>query len=86
MGDAFDELGLSPELREELVALDPAAILLAGQRDGEFGVFPTESMSISLRGAVNAAVEKILRVPDFDAGAYSEDLVDIFGRAVGVAR
>jgi AcrR family transcriptional regulator len=85
-GRRVDELGLSPELGEELVALDPTAILLAGQRDGEFGEFAIESMSIALRGAVNAAVEKILRVPDFDAGAYSEDLVDIFGRAVGATR
>jgi hypothetical protein len=39
-----------------------------------------------LRGAVNAAVEKILRDPDFHAPAYGEDLVAIFGRAVGVRR
>lgn len=84
-GRRFDELGLNPELMEELVALDPTAILLAGQRDGEFGDFPVVSMSIALRGAVNAAVEKIMRDPDFDASAYGEDLVDIFGRAVSVA-
>ncbi|MGH3644562.1 MAG: TetR/AcrR family transcriptional regulator [Mycobacterium sp.] len=85
-GRSFAELGLSPELSEELAALDPTAILAAGQRDREFGDFPVPSMAIALRGAVNAVVEKILRDPDFDAPAYGEDLVAIFGRAVGVRR
>jgi hypothetical protein len=43
-------------------------------------------MALALRGAVNAVVEKILRDPEFDARAYGEDLVAIFGRAVGMAR
>jgi AcrR family transcriptional regulator len=85
-GRRFEELGLSPELSEELAALDPTAILAAGQRDREFGEFPVASMAIALRGAVNAVVEKILRDPDFDAPGYGEDLVAIFGRAVGVGR
>jgi AcrR family transcriptional regulator len=85
-GRRFDELGLTPELREELTALDPTAILLAGQRDHEFGDFPCASMALALRGAVNAAAEKILRDPAFDARAYGEDLVAIFDRAVAVSR
>lgn len=85
-GRRFEELGLSPELSEKLAALDPTAILAAGQRDREFGEFPVASMAIALRGAVNAVVEKILRDPDFDAPGYGEDLVAIFGRAVGVGR
>jgi AcrR family transcriptional regulator len=85
-GRRFDELGLSPELREELTALDPTAILIAGQKDREFGDFPIASMAIALRGAVNVVVEKILHDPNFDASAYGEDLVAIFGRAVGTKR
>src|SRR5882757_138730 len=85
-GRRFDELGLSPEIAEQLAVLDPTAILQAGQRDGEFGDFPVESMGIALRGAINAVVEKILREPDFDARGYGEDLVEIFGRAVRSAR
>jgi hypothetical protein len=81
-GRRFDELGLSPEIAEKLAALDPAAILLAGQRDGEFGDFPVESVATAVRGAVTAVVEKILREPDFNARAYGEDLVQIFGRVV----
>jgi AcrR family transcriptional regulator len=81
-GRRFDELGLSPEIAEQLAVLDPTAILQAGQRDGEFGDFPVESMAIALRGAINAVVEKILREPDYDARGYGEDLVEIFGRAV----
>lgn len=83
-GRRFDELGMTDELRQELAILDPTAILLAGQRDHEFGEFPVESMSMALRGAVNAVVEKILREPDFDSRAYADDLVDIFGNAVGL--
>lgn len=83
-GRRFEELGLNPELSEELAVLDPTAILVAGQQDREFDDFPVPSMAIALRGAVNAVVEKILRDPDFDAPAYAEDLVAIFGRAVGV--
>ncbi|MDO2396112.1 helix-turn-helix domain-containing protein [Mycobacterium avium subsp. hominissuis] len=85
-GRRFDELGMTPELREELTQLDPTAILVAGQHDNEFGDFPIESMATALRGAVNAAVEKILRDPDFDANAYADDLVDIFRHAVTVQR
>jgi AcrR family transcriptional regulator len=85
-GRRFDELGLSPELAEEVAALDPTVILTAGQQDRAFTDFPVDSMALALRGAVNAVVEKILRDPEFDARAYGEDLVAIFGRAVGMAR
>jgi AcrR family transcriptional regulator len=85
-GRRFDELGMTDELRDELAVLDPTPILLAGQRDHEFGEFPVGSMAVALRGAVNAVVEKILREPDFDARGYAEDLVVIFHSAVGVQR
>lgn len=85
-GRRFDELGLTPQLREELIGLDPTEILSSGQQSHEFGDFPVTSMAIALRGAVNAVVEKILREPDFDAQAYGVDLVAIFGRAVEVRR
>lgn len=85
-GRRLDQLELSPELGEQLSALDPTAILRAGQRDGEFGDFPVDSMAMALRGAVNAVVEKILRDADFDAGGYGADVVQIFGRAVRVER
>jgi AcrR family transcriptional regulator len=85
-GKRFEEFGLTPEFRDELAVLDPTAILIAGQESDEFGDFPVSSMAVALRGAVNAAVEKILREPDFDAAAYGEDLVAIFGRATGVRR
>lgn len=81
-GRRFDELGLSPEIAEQLALLDPTAILAAGQRDGEFGDFPLESTAMALRGAVNSVVERILREPDYDAQGYGEDLVKIFGRIV----
>ncbi|BBY63447.1 TetR/AcrR family transcriptional regulator [Mycolicibacterium helvum] len=81
-GRRFDELGLSPEVAEQLTVLDPMAILAAGQRNGEFGDFPLESTAMAVRGAVNSVVEKILREPGYDARGYGEDLVEIFGRVV----
>ena len=85
-GRRFEELEVTAELQQELAVLDPTTILTAGQQDGQFGDFPITSMAVALRGAVNAAVENILRDPAFDARAYGEDLVAIFGRAVAVNR
>jgi hypothetical protein len=39
-------------------------------------------MAIALRGAVNGAVEKMLRDPEFDSRGYGNDLVEIFQRAL----
>ena len=39
-GRRFDELGLTPELREELIGLDPTAILSAGQQESRVRRFP----------------------------------------------
>jgi AcrR family transcriptional regulator len=85
-GRRFEELGLSPDVAEQLAVLDPTPILAAGQRDGEFGHFPLQSTAIALRGAVNGVVEKVLREPGYDAGGYAEDLIDLFGRIVGASR
>jgi AcrR family transcriptional regulator len=85
-GRRFEELGLSPDIAEQLVVLDPTPILAAGQRDGEFGDFPLQSTAIALRGAVNGVVEKVLREPGYEAGSYADDLVEIFGRIVAGLR
>ncbi|MGE2714418.1 TetR/AcrR family transcriptional regulator [Mycolicibacterium litorale] len=82
-GRRFEELGLSPDIAEQLAVLDPAPILVAGQRGGEFGNFPVESTAIALRGAVNGVIEKVLREPGYDTAGYAEDLVEIFDRIVG---
>jgi AcrR family transcriptional regulator len=81
-GRRFDELGMTAELGEQLAALDVTPIFVAGQSDGEFDDFSVDSMAIALRGAVNAAVEKMLRDPEFDARGYGNDLVEIFQRAL----
>jgi AcrR family transcriptional regulator len=81
-GRRFDELGMTAELGEQLAALDVTPIFVAGQSDGEFDDFSVDSMAIALRGAVNAAVEKMLRDPEFDAWGYGNDLVEIFRRAL----
>lgn len=85
-GRRFEELGLSADLAEQLVVLDPTPILAAGQRDGEFGEFPVQSTAIALRGAVNGVVDKVLREPGYDATRYAEDLIDLFTRIIGGSR
>lgn len=85
-GRRFEELGLSPDIAEQLAVLDPAPILAAGRRDGEFGDFPLQSTAIALHGAVNGVVEKVLREPGYDAGGYAEDLIEIFDRIVDGSR
>lgn len=85
-GRRFEELGVSPDIAEQLAVLDPTPILAAGQRDDEFGDFPLQSTAIALRGAVNGVVEKVLREPGYHAGSYAEDLIEIFGRIVGGSR
>lgn len=85
-GRRFDELGLSPDIAEQLTVLDPTSILVAGQRDGEFGTFPVGSTAIALRGAVNGVVARVLREPGYDATQYAQDVIDMFGRIVGGPR
>ncbi|WP_395309189.1 TetR/AcrR family transcriptional regulator [Mycobacterium sp. AMU20-3851] len=85
-GRRFEELGLGPDIAEQLTALDPVPILAAGRRDGEFTEFPLRSTAVALRGAVNGVVEMVLHVPGYDAGGYAEDLIDIFGRIVSTPR
>jgi AcrR family transcriptional regulator len=81
-GRRFEELGLRPDIAAQLAALDPAIILRAGQKGGEFGDFPVESIATAVRGAVYGVVEKILQEPGYDATGYGEDLVEMFGRVV----
>lgn len=81
-GRRFEELGLRPDIAEQLALLDPTSILAAGQRDGEFADFPIQSTAIALRGAVTGVVEKILREPGYDATDYAHDLIEIFSRVV----
>jgi len=78
------ELKLDDEITTQLAALDPTSVLRSGQESGEFDDFPVDSVALALRGAVNAAVERILADPEFDTLRYSEDLADAFGRIVAV--
>lgn len=85
-GRRFEELGLRPDIAEQLAILDPTSILAAGQHDGEFGDFPLQSTAIALRGAVNGVVDKVLGDPGYDVGSYAGDLIEIFDRIVGGSR
>lgn len=81
-GRSFAELGPGPELAGDLAALDVAPILRDGQRRGEFGQFPVDSVAMALSGASQALVYKFISDPDFDAHGYGEDLVEIFSQVV----
>lgn len=85
-GRRFEELGLDPDVATRLAELDPATILAAGCRDGEFADVPVLSTAIAVRGAVNGVVEPILRDPSFDAARYAEDLIDMFGSVLNGAQ
>jgi AcrR family transcriptional regulator len=85
-GRRFEDLGQDRDIAERLANLNPAAVLTAGCRDGEFAAIPVTSVAIALRGAVNGVVEPILRDPGFDAPGYAEDLVDLFERIVRAQR
>lgn len=79
--EGLDQLGLDAEIQDELARIDPEAIFVAGQRSGEFRVFPPQSMALALRGALNGAVMRTLHDPTFDVRGYCRDVADLFDHA-----
>ena len=71
----------SPPPDGDLARLDPAAILELGQRTGEFRAFSAQSMAIAVRQAVDGAVPRLARDPEFDVPGYCEELVTAFDLA-----
>lgn len=84
-GLRLDQLDLDPRTQDELDRIDPEAILVSGQRGGEFRALPTRSMALALRGALNGAVTQILRDPTFDVRGYCRDVADLFDNATRTA-
>lgn len=79
-GLRLDELQIAPDIQAALAEVELETLLSTGQRKGEFGGLPVRSVAIALRGALDGAVTAIMRDADFDAAAYGEDVVEIFGR------
>ncbi|MGH3382204.1 MAG: TetR/AcrR family transcriptional regulator [Actinoallomurus sp.] len=80
-GLRLDQLGLDPQIQDELARIAPEAIFVAGRRNGEFRAFPPRSMALALRGALDAAVAQTLQDPSFDVRGYCRDVADLFDRA-----
>lgn len=57
------------------------AILVAGQRSGEFAAFSVPVMAMTIRQAVDGALLRLRVEPDLDVAAYAEELVALFDRA-----
>lgn len=63
-------------------SLDPLQdILKRGQNAGEFRAFTTRTMAMSIRAAIDAIGPQLSVIADLDLDEYTQDLVELFGRA-----
>jgi AcrR family transcriptional regulator len=67
-------------------AEDPAVqglvrLLAAGQEAGLFRPFDRTVMALTVRRAIDAVPDRLLREPDLDVIAHGEELVELFDRA-----
>jgi AcrR family transcriptional regulator len=85
-GLRLDELGLAPDVQDELAKVDLETILRTGRRGGGFGDVPVKSVAIALRGALDGSVAQIMRDSSFDAAAYGEHVAEMFDRVIGGKR
>jgi hypothetical protein len=53
-------------------------LLSAGQRSGEFRDFDARSMAVMIRGAIDAAAQRLRGEPGLDFDAYTRELVTAF--------
>lgn len=58
-----------------------AELLEEGKRSGEFRDFDTRSMAVIIRGAVDAAAQRLRGEPGLDFDAYTRELVTSIARA-----
>ncbi|MCK7628045.1 TetR family transcriptional regulator [Streptomyces sp. RS10V-4] len=56
-------------------------LLSAGQRSGEFRDFDVRAMAVMIRGAVDAAAQRLRGEPGLDFDAYTRELVTAFALA-----
>ncbi|MGW7491573.1 TetR/AcrR family transcriptional regulator [Streptomyces sp. NPDC054786] len=57
------------------------ALLAEGQRSGEFRDFDIRSMAVIIRGAIDAAAQRLRGAPGLDFDAYTRELVATFAHA-----
>lgn len=73
---------LSEEETSEDVTLAPLqALLESGQASGEFRAFDTLPMAVTLRRAIDGALDQWVHHPDIDFEAYANEMLTIFDLA-----
>ncbi|MFG1841707.1 TetR/AcrR family transcriptional regulator [Micromonospora sp. NPDC049175] len=72
------------DLREDVPVVLLAQLFVSGQESGELRRFDPVVMAVTVRAAVDAAVERFARGDGMDLAAYAEELCAIFDRAVTV--
>lgn len=58
-------------------------LLTAGQRSGEFRDFDVRALAVMIRGAVDAAAQRLRGEPGLDFDTYTRELVTAFSLATG---
>lgn len=56
-------------------------IFRLGVQSGEFRPLSPESLGTAVRGAIGAAMLRVIADPGFHLGRYGDDLIDAFTRA-----
>ena len=66
---------------EEPILAGLEAFLRKGQQDGDFRIFDTRVMAVTMRRAIDALPHLLTASPDLDLDAYARELVELFDRA-----
>ncbi|MBM0275911.1 TetR/AcrR family transcriptional regulator [Micromonospora tarensis] len=72
------------DLGEDVPVVLLAQLFVAGQEAGELRRFDPVVMAVTVRAAVDAAVDRFARDDGMDLAAYAEELCAIFDRAIAV--
>lgn len=71
--------GYTAESAQEPSVQGLEALLVAGQRNGEFRDFDARSMAVLIRGAIDAAAQRLGGTTNFDFDSYTRELVTTAG-------
>jgi AcrR family transcriptional regulator len=72
----------SADLGEDVPVMLLAQLFAAGQESGELRQFDPVVMAVTVRAAVDAAVERFTRSDGMDLTAYADELCELFDRAI----
>ncbi|MEU7923563.1 TetR/AcrR family transcriptional regulator [Micromonospora sp. NPDC049107] len=70
------------DAREDVPVMLLAHLFVAGQESGELRTFDPVVMAVTVRAAVDAAVERFASGSGLDLAAYAEELCALFDRAI----